>query len=96
MQHAAGPALSAARLVYDGPGSAAPGRDPRLILGQRPAHRASRPQGPNYKQWTSSITSDQTRLVLEKVPSEGSPPRSLNVKLGRQRKGHKGWAGWLA
>ena len=38
---AAGRALSAARLVMV-TGWAAPGRDPRLILGQRPAHRASR------------------------------------------------------
>ena len=36
------------------------------------------------------------KTLLRHYAKRALTPQSLNVKLGPRRKGHKGWAGWLA
>ena len=36
------------------------------------------------------------KTLVRHYAKQALTQRSLNVKLGLRRKGHKGWAGWLA
>ena len=47
--------------------------------------------------WLKVATTGFTfKTLLRHYAKRALTPRSLNVKLGPQRKGHKGRAGWLA
>ena len=47
--------------------------------------------------WLKAATTVFTfKTLLRHYAKRALTPRSLNVKLGRRRKGHKGRAGWLA
>ena len=47
--------------------------------------------------WLKAPTSAFTfKTLLRHYAKRALTPRSLNVKLGPRRKGHKGRAGWLA
>ena len=47
--------------------------------------------------WLKAATTAFTfKTLLRHYAKQALTPRSLNVKLGPRRKGHKGRAGWLA
>ena len=47
--------------------------------------------------WLKATTTAFTfKTLLRHYAKRALTPRSLNVKLGRRRKSHKGWAVWLA
>ena len=47
--------------------------------------------------WLKGATTAFTfKTLLRHYAKRALTPRSLNMKLGRRRKGHKGRAGWLA
>ena len=47
--------------------------------------------------WVKAATTAFTfKTLLRHYAKRALTPRSLNVKLGRRCKGHKGRAGWLA
>ena len=55
----------------------------------------------NHRAWAFSWLKAATtafifKTLLRHYAKRALTPRSLNVKLGPRRKGHKGWAVWLA
>ena len=44
----------------------------------------------------AATTAFRFKTLLRHYAKQALTPRSLNVKLGPRRKGHKGRAGWLA
>ena len=51
---------------------------------------------PVVQSWKAATTAFTFKTLLRHYTKRALTPQSLNVKLGPQRKGHKGRAGWLA
>ena len=76
-----------------------PGVEPGVVLQKRSIRRfvitEKAPTGASslLKSVTTAFT---FKTLLRPYAKRMLTPRSLNVKLGPRRKGHKGQAGWLA